>query len=403
MELQTSLTKIHYMSNKLFKPLLFVLIFLIVFQLFGGKKDESVSQDDILISAKSKMVIGKDVILEIKNQSDSEIRIANKCPKNPLVTEKYINGEWINQEYEINPDRCEETTDILIAPDSKYTLNYGEWGWNLFDEEGKYRITLNTTIEDNIKSYSHEFTVTEPSLLRRFWTEIFFRPIFNTLVFLISIIPGQNLGWGIILLTLIIKIILLGPNHKALRAQKAMQKIQPQLDAMKIKYKDEPQKLASETMAIWKKYKVSPMSSCLPMLIQFPILIALFYVVKQGLATFNPDILYSTLKNVDLTTINPNFLGIINLTKVNIIALPIIVGGLQFFQMHLTLGKSKSKDIVKSDKPSPMPMMNNMMKYFMPLMIAVFTASLPAAVGFYWGTSTLFGIGQQFFVNRSKI
>ena len=391
------------MSNKLFKPLLFVLIFVIVFQFFGNRDKNLDSQDDVVIDAKSKMVIGKDVILEINNHSESAIVIPNTCPKNPLVAERYINGEWMLQEYEIDSSKCEGANVIEIAPDSKYTLNYEEWGWNLFNEEGRYRITLNTTIGENNKSYSHEFNVTAPSLLRRFWTEIFFRPIFNTLIFLISIIPGQNLGWGIILLTLIIKLILLGPNHKALRAQKAIQKIQPQLDALKIKYKDEPQKLASETMAIWKKYKVSPMSSCLPMLIQFPILIALFYVVKEGLHTFNPDILYSTLKNVDLSTINPNFLGIIDLTKTNIIVLPIIVGGLQFFQMHLTLGKTKSDKLVKSDKVNPMPMMNNMMKYFMPLMIAVFTASLPAAVGFYWGTSTLFGIGQQFFVNRSKI
>ncbi len=391
------------MSNKLFKPLLFVLIFLVVFQFFGGRNDESKNQDDVVINAKSKMVIGKDVILGIENNSESVITIPNTCPKNPLTSERYVNGEWIPIGYEIDPGKCEGQRAIEIAPDGKYELNFGEWGWNLFNEEGRYRITLNTTIGESDKSYSHEFNVTPPSLLRRFWTEVFFRPIFNTLVFLIKLIPGHNLGWGIILLTLIIKIILLGPNHKALRAQKAMQKIQPQLDALKIKYKDEPQRLAQETMEIWKKYKVSPMSSCLPMLIQFPILIALFYVVKEGLGTFNPDILYSTLKDFNLTIINPNFLGIINLTKANIIVLPILVGGLQFFQMHLTLGKTKSKDMVKSDKPNPMPMMNNMMKYFMPLMIAVFTASLPAAVGFYWGTSTLFGIGQQFFVNRSKI
>lgn len=391
------------MSNKLLKPLLFVLIFLVVFQFFGNKNNKVDNQDDIIIDAKSKMVIGKDVILEIKNQSESIITIPSNCPKNPLIAERYINGEWISIGYEIDPSRCEGVTDISIKPGDTYSLNYEKWGWNLFNEEGKFRIILNTKIEDTEKSYTHEFNITGPSLLRRFWTGVFFQPIFNTLVFLISIIPGHSLGWGIILLTLIIKIILLGPNHKALRAQKAMQKIQPQLDALKIKYKDEPQRLASETMAIWKKYKVSPMSSCLPMIIQFPILIALFYVVKEGLSTINPDILYSTLKDVDLQSINPNFLGIINLTKTNIIVLPIIVGGLQFFQMHLTLGKTKSSKLIKDGKPNPMPMMNNMMKYFMPLMIAIFTATMPAAVGFYWGTSTLFGIGQQVFVNKSKI
>ena len=204
-------------------------------------------------------------------------------------------------------------------------------------------------------------------------------------------------------MTILIKLILLGPNHKALKAQKQMQKVQPQLDALKIKYKDEPQKLASETMAIWKKYKVSPMSSCMPMLIQFPILIALFYVIKNGLNFVNPTIVYSSLQGFNLNNINTEFLGIIDLSEVNVIVLPLIVGSLQFFQMKLTLGKAKTnKPVVKDDASNPMGGMQKMMIYFMPIMIAVFTASVPAAVGFYWGTSTLFGIGQQIVVNKSK-
>jgi len=71
--------------------------------------------------------------------------------------------------------------------------------------------------------------------------------------------------------------------------------------------------------------------------------------------------------------------------------------------MRLALGKTQAKTpAVKDEQPNTMLMMNKMMQYFMPIMIAVFTASLPAAVGFYWGTSTLFGIGQQLIVNKSK-
>lgn len=391
------------MSNKLFRPLLFVLIFLLVFQFFNRKDEQQVTQDDVVLIAKSKIVIGKDVSLEIKNYSDSPIIIPNNCPKNPLLAERYINGEWMIQEAEIDQIDCEGQQVIEIAPDESYVISYNQWGWELFGEEGRYRITLMTELDGKEKAYSHELTMAPPSLLRRFWNGVFYKPIFNTLVFLINTLPNQSLGWGIILLTLIIKLILLGPNHKALKAQKAMQKVQPQLEALKIKYKDDPQLLAQKTMEVWKKYKVSPMSSCLPILIQFPILIALFYVVKGGLGVINPDLLYDTLKNVDLTNINTNFLGLIDLTKVNIIALPIIVGGMQFFQMRLTLGKTQNKALtVKKDQPNPMPMMNKMMQYFMPIMIAVFVATLPAAVGFYWGTSTLFGIGQQLVVNRSK-
>ena len=385
------------MSNKLFRPLLFILIFLLVFQFFNRNDEQQATQDDVVLVSKSKIAIGKDASVQIKNHSNSTITIPNNCPKNPLKTERYINGEWIPIETERDPEICK------IPPEENYTLSYGQWGWELFKEEGRYRIILETELEGKERAYSHEFTITPPSLLRRFWSGFFYKPIFNTLVFLISILPNKNLGWGIILLTLIIKLILLGPNHKALKAQKAMQKIQPQLDALKIKYKNDPQRLAQETMEVWKKYKVSPMSSCLPILIQFPVLIALFYVVKDGLHVINPELLYNTLKDVDLATINPNFLGLIDLTTISIIALPIIVGGMQFIQMRLTLGKSQTKmPAVKEGQPSPMPAMNKMMQYFMPIMIAVFVASLPAAVGFYWGTSTLFGIGQQLVVNKSK-
>ena len=151
-------------------------------------------------------------------------------------------------------------------------------------------------------------------------------------------------------------------------------------------------------MKIWKKYKVNPTSSCLPMVIQFPILIALFYVVKNGFSFIDPNLLYGSLKNFDAASIQTVFLGLIDLTKVNAVALPITIGLLQFGQMRLTLGKS----IKDAPTDSPMPMMNKTMIYAMPVMIAFFTASLPAAVGFYWGTSTFFGIGQQIIVNRSK-
>ncbi|MBU0578141.1 YidC/Oxa1 family membrane protein insertase [Patescibacteria group bacterium] len=388
--------------NKLLRPLLFVLIFLMIFQFFSGKKQQEGIKDDVVLTAKSKIAIGKEVSLKIENNSESIITIPVSCPKNPLTVERYVNGEWILKETEIDPQLCTQIELIEIAPKEDYTVGYGQWSWSLFDEEGRYRISLNTNIEEAEKTYTHEFNIVPPSLLKIFWTEAFYRPIFNTLVFLISILPDSNLGWGIILLTLIIKLILLGPNHKALRAQRQMQKVQPQLDALKIKYKDDSQRLAKETMELWKKYKVSPMSSCLPILIQFPILIALFYVVRDGLDTISPELLYGTLKTFNLQGVNPNFLGIIDLTKINIIVLPIIVGGLQFIQMKLTLAKTKTNKPVKKGEINPMPMMSNMMQYFMPIMIAVFTASLPAAVGFYWGTSTLFGIGQQVVVNRSK-
>lgn len=377
--------------NRIILP---ALVFLLAWSFLNQKTNNQVT-DDVILEAKSKIAIGKYVAVTVKNNGQEDLNILARCPKNPLIVERYMNGEWSLIEAE--SAAC-EPKDMVIAPGKKDVINYAPWNQELFGEKGRYRISLEQMVEDNTKAYTKEIEVTSPGIFRTIWIEGLYKPIFNILIFLISSIPNHSLGWAIILLTFIIKLVLLAPNQKALKAQKAMQKVQPQLDAMKKKHKDNPQKLAEETMKIWKKHKVSPMSSCLPMLIQFPILIALFYVVKEGLGFINPQLLYGSLQNFDASLIEPVFLGIIDLTKVNILVLPIIIGLLQFGQMRLTLGKS----IKNAPADSPMPMMNKTMIYVMPLMIAFFTASLPAAVGFYWGASTLFGIGQQFAVNRSK-
>jgi len=391
------------MKNKWSRFLFFFLIFLILFQLFGGNKKEEISQnDDVIITSRGKFVVGKEVILNIENNSAETLTIANNCPRNPLRVDVYQNGEWLTKETALkDASSCEGVSDISIEPGGKTKIAFGAWNHDLFSETGRYRITYESILDDKEKQYLHEINITPPSLIRRGWNALLYKPIFNTLIFFVSKLPGHSLGWAIILLTLLIKLILLVPNQKALKSQKALQRVQPHLDALKQKYKNDSQRLAQETMGIWKKHKVSPMGSCLPMLIQFPILIALFYVVRDGLGVVDPNILYSPFKNFDVQSINPLFLGLIDLTKINFIALPIIIGGLQFFQIRLSLGKTKTKALAKSDNPA-LPMMNKMMQYFMPVMIAVFTASLPAAVGFYWGVSTLFGIGQQLVVNYSK-
>lgn len=389
------------MQNKFFRYLLFFLGFLIIFQLIGQKQSNNGNlNDDITLSLKSKPTIGKEVIVNIKNNAESPITISNKCPENPLLVEFYDNGEWKKLSVELeDSSKCEKNTDVTIAQDETKSIAFGLWSQPLFKEVGKYRISYETLLNGKAKNYYLELELKEPSFIKKIWNAALYKPIFNTLFYLIAKMPGNNLGLAIILLTVIIKLILLGPNQKALKSQRQLQLVQPQLDALKEKYKNEPQKLASETMAIWKKHKVSPMGSCLPMLIQFPILIALFYVVRDGLSVTNTDLFYDSMKSFDPSTINPHFLGL-NLAMINYTVLPVIVAALQFVQIRLSLGKGKKAE--KTSNASPMPMMNQMMKYMLPLMIAIFTASLPAAVGFYWGTSTLFAIGQQLVVNRSK-
>jgi YidC/Oxa1 family membrane protein insertase len=218
-----------------------------------------------------------------------------------------------------------------------------------------------------------------------------------------------------VVLTLGIRLLLLSPSQKALKSQRAMQKIQPEIDAIKKKYEGQQEKVAQETMALFKRHKVSPISSCLPILIQFPILIGLFYVVRDGLSPYDTHLLYDFLSHASIGSYEMHFLGVLNLMEKNITWLPISVGLMQFAQMKLTFAKQKSKDdkkvidvdgdgkVVKTEgkkAPDPMKMMSKTMVYFLPLMIVFMTASLPSGVGLYWGVSTAFGVVQQLFVNR---
>lgn len=391
---KNSLTAFLPMS-KYFRPALFVLALFLVISSFL-QKPVNLNKDDVILEAPDSISSGTEVMVNVINNGKQSLTIPSSCPKNPLKVERYTNGELSVVEGEVTP--CTSQL-VVIEPGKSYKISYGLWNHLLFAEEGKYRISVDQTIDGKTKVYSKDITITPPGVFTTFFRTVFYKPIFNTLIFLIATLPNHDLGWAIILLTLIIKVILLVPNQKALKAQKKMQKIQPELDALKLRYKDDQKKLAEETMLIWKKYKVNPTSSCLPMLIQFPILIALFYVVKDGLGYIDPKLLYTGLQGFNAASIQTIFLGIIDLTKLNPIVLPILIGLLQFGQMRLTIGKSSKN---QPSAASAMPAMNQTMMYIMPVMIAIFTARVPAAVGFYWGTSTLFGIVQQMVVNRSK-
>jgi len=199
-----------------------------------------------------------------------------------------------------------------------------------------------------------------------------------------------------IILTIILRGVLHKQNKKAMIAQKKLSKIQPKLNEIRNKYKDDQQKMAQETLKIWSQEKINPLSSLTPMLVQFPILIGLFYVIQGVLNIDNQYLIYDLLSHIRLEEIGTQFTNLIDLKKSNKIVLPIIVASLQFTQMYMTLPKSDDKT------DSTQKGIQNGMLYFMPALIAVVTATLPSGVGLYWGTSTLIGICQQYFINKEN-
>lgn len=225
---------------------------------------------------------------------------------------------------------------------------------------------------------------------------ILYQPLFNALVLLYQYLPGRDFGIAVIILTILTKIIFYPFGVKAIRSQKNLQELQPKLQEIQSKYKDDKQKQVKETMELYKKEKINPFSGCLPLLIQLPILIALYQVFWKGLQPEQMVNLYSFVANPG--TIDPTFLGIINLSKPNIY-LAIFAGVSQFIQSKMTVPKTQK---AKTGGSQMGAMMQKQMLYFFPAFTVLILWKLPSAIGLYWLVSTIFSIIQQYFVFKPR-
>lgn len=229
-----------------------------------------------------------------------------------------------------------------------------------------------------------------------------FQPIFNLLVFLYNVIPGGEMGFAIITLTIIIKLLLWPLMSKSLKSQKALQDLQPKVEAIKEKYKDDKEALAKEMMKLYQEEKVNPLSSCLPVLVQLPILIALYRVLLVGFEPSTLDQLYGFVKNPG--EINVVFLGVLDLS-VKSTFLAVLAGIFQFFQTRMLMHKKVPKEVEgkKGAKDeSVMASMNKSMMYFMPIVTVVIGISLPGGLTLYWVTVNIVSIIQQKYIFSKK-
>lgn len=395
---------------KKFNILPYLVVFLstfLILQWFGGPKQEDPALTNVdigLKTVKEDYIIGGDVSIEVQNNTSETLTLNSRCP-DALLDVYLFTGEGY-EKVDVTQERdCSQVTNIVIAPGEKGRVSLLDYSYTLFGKVGTYKVSLSVpapTEEDPaaISTYSTpEFQIEEPGLFRSLFRTLIYTPMLNALVAILIYTPGHYLGWAVILLTIIIRTLLLIPSQKGMRAQRRMQELQPKLEEIKKKHAGDQTRLAQETMLLWKTHKVSPFSSCLPLLIQMPILIALFYAINGGLSPDKDVLLYSFLPNFSLESINPHFLGL-NLVEHSFVILPVIVAALQFLQIQLMSARSKGKNAPKL--PAEVETANKMMKYVMPVMIAVFTAQLPSAVGLYWGVSTFYGILQQLVVNKEQ-
>lgn len=237
---------------------------------------------------------------------------------------------------------------------------------------------------------------------------ILLEPLLNGLVFIYHYIP--NLGVAIIILTVIIKALLYLPSRASIVAQKRLQETQPKLQALQKKYKHDREELGRQTMKFYKENKVNPLSSCLPLLIQLPILIALyraFLAVAQTdpsthiLVAEQLQYLYAPLRDIFVDKpINSMFLGF-DLSLTGNWALAILAGAATFWQTSMLMQKQPPK--VPGAKDESMTAgINKQMRYIMPAVTVFFGIQFPAGLTLYWLVSTLFTVGQQQLVLRKN-
>lgn len=236
-------------------------------------------------------------------------------------------------------------------------------------------------------------------IMSQIFNLIFYQPILNLLVFLYNIIPGHDIGLAIIAMTVIIKLILLPLSKQSIKSQKALQTLQPKIDELKKKYANNKQELGRAMMELYKKDKVNPFSSCLPLLIQLPFLWAVFVVFQAGLKSQVLSGIYSFIPNPGV--INPVSLGFLDLSKPNIV-LAVLAGAAQFWQAKMMVTKRPEIKSPGSKDEDMMAMMNKQMIYMMPVLTVVIGITFPGGLALYWLVTTLLTALQQLYLFKQK-
>ena len=189
-------------------------------------------------------------------------------------------------------------------------------------------------------------------------------------------VTNMGYGWAIVVITILLRAVFWPLTAASMRSMKKMQALAPEIKALKEKYKDDPQKFTQKQMELWKKNKVSPMSGCLPMLIQMPVFFGFLAMIRCAIELRGAHFLWvADLTKPDTLFLIPGFNFPFNL-------LPLLMVGVMVWQAHL-----------QPASPGMDPSQQKMMR-FMPLMFLLFLYNYSSGMALYMTVSTLLGILQ---------
>ena len=191
----------------------------------------------------------------------------------------------------------------------------------------------------------------------------------------------MNYGLAIIIFTILIRILMWPLTRKSYTSMLAMQKLQPELQRVQKLYANDRQRMQMEMMRVYQTHKTSPMSGCLPMLIQIPIFFALYKALLISVQMRNAHFLWIS----DLATMDPYFI------------LPILMGATMWLQQYL-----QSSNKSKSDNPNDIAAQTAKTMKWMPILFTIMFAWMPAGLVLYWTVSNIFGIGQMLWLKHKS-
>jgi YidC/Oxa1 family membrane protein insertase len=237
------------------------------------------------------------------------------------------------------------------------------------------------------------------------WNTVFYQPIYNILIFIINNITFHDVGFAIILVTIVIKLILSPLTQKSIKSQILMKRMEPEIKQIK---KDFPNKeeQTKKTFELYKKYGTNPFSGCLVVILQLPVIFALYYVFYSGIS-IKPDLLYSFVHAP--LNMHTNFLGLIEMSSKSLF-LAIFAGITQFIQGYLSTpvtSKKKIEIVTKQEIEEPKTFqeqlsgsMQTNIRYILPIFIVFIAWKISAAVALYWIVSNIFTITQEWYIRR---
>ena len=227
---------------------------------------------------------------------------------------------------------------------------------------------------------------------------LFYEPIYNLLVVVLTYTPLHDIGAAIVIVTLIVKFVLLPLNLSALRSQYLMKRLEPQMKKIKELQKTNPQEASKKMIELYKMEKINPLSSLFAIIIQIPIFFALYFVFSNGLQ-MDINSIYSFISFPE--TLHTNAFGLFDVTEKNIIVA--IFAGLSSY----ALARRQTESMVSNKEAKEESFQDHFMKsmkiqmlYVLPIIITLSASILPSALALYWFVSNVVGYIQDVYMKK---